>query len=157
MTGGMTLKLTDEQLTQYYADKGIDRRDLLSTEPIQLDELPTEAQLDGPGRAMIERIVACWNGQSPLEKIDGAGAMERRALGRRSAGPAEAWCAFLLLGRVKGTDARRALMRQLALGKLTPADARRLSVARNAPTPRLLDVGMHHIGVVRPGVRGNKR
>lgn len=129
------MKLTDEQRMQYYANQGIDRRNLLSTQPIRLDELPPEARVDESGRSMIEGIVAAWNRLDPLEKIDSADSMERLVLGRRTAVPAEAWCAWLLLGRVRGTNARREAMQQIARGELTPADVRRLQSGRKPRTP----------------------
>lgn len=129
------MKLTDEQRMRYYAEQGIDRRDLLSTDDIRLGELPPDAQLDGPGRLMVEQIIGEWNRFDPLTKIDAAGAMERRVLARRTAVPAEAWCAFLLLGRVKGSEARRTAMQRIARGELTPADVRQIQSGRKPRTP----------------------
>jgi hypothetical protein len=132
------MKMTDEQRMQYYAEQGIDRRDLLSTDDLRLDDLPPDAQLDGPSRSLIEGVVAEWNRLDPLAKIDAAGTMERRVLGRRTAVPAEAWCAFLLLGRVRGTEARRAAMQRIARGELTPADVRQIQ-SKHKPRAPLSD------------------
>lgn len=129
------MKMTNEQREQYYADQGIDRRDLLSTDDIRLDELPPDVRLDGPGRSMIEGFVSEWNRLDPLAKIDAAGSMERRVLGRRVSIPAEAWCAYLLLGRVRDSDARREVMLRIARGELTPADVRRSLSGRKRRKP----------------------
>ena len=47
------MKLTEEELKHYYASRGIVATDLLSTDALDLSELPPEAQLgevDGVGR-----------------------------------------------------------------------------------------------------------
>jgi len=133
------MKLTEEQLKQYYADQGIDRSDLLSSEPIHLEELPPDTQLDAAGRSQIEGTVRMWNRLDPLEKIDAAGSMERRVLSGRTKVAAdvvaEAWCAWLLLGRVRGGEPRRQVIEQIARGELTAADLRASRRRRGPRTP----------------------
>lgn len=133
------MKLTEEQLKQYYADQGIDRSDLLSSAPIHLDELPPGTQLDEAGRSRIEGTVRMWNRLDMLEKIDAAGSMERRVLSGRTTVAAdvvaEAWCAWLLLGRVRGGEPRRALIEKIARGELAAADLRAARRKRGPRTP----------------------
>jgi hypothetical protein len=117
------MRLTDEQRKQYYADLGIDRNDLLSEVDITLGELPPDVQLDEPQTVVVLSIVREWNRLGAMSKIDAALSVERRVLTRRTADSTEAWGAYLLLGRLRDGEARRAVMQKIARGELSPAQA----------------------------------
>ncbi|MFZ6184873.1 hypothetical protein [Nannocystis pusilla] len=131
------MRLTDEQRKQYYADLGIDRDDLLSEVDITLGELPPDVQLDERQTVMVLGIVREWNRLDALSKIDAAQSMERRVLTRRSADSAEAWGAYLLLGRLRDSEARRAVMQKIARRESSLAQTRpKRQRDRTASVPR---------------------
>ena len=123
------MKLTPQQRDQYFLSFGIHASDLLSAEPLHLTELPEGVVLSDAQKSIVLQFVRLWNGtEDPRQKIDMAHAMERCAL-RASKGlardqVAEAWAAYLLLGRVRGCEARRDAMQALAHGEALPRRAR---------------------------------
>lgn len=140
------MKMTEEQRKQYYEAQGIDRSDLLSDEDITLAELPPDVHIDEPNRSIVVQFVAVWNGLDPMSKIDAARAMERRVLKPpRSPAfdmhiPAEAWAAYLQLGRIRGGEAGRELMEKIGRGELTPDELRRArSRSRRKPIAPMTD------------------
>lgn len=142
MIGAIAMKLNTEQMKQYYATRGIDRGDLVSEEAIHLTELPADACLDDIARSIVEHTVGSWNRLDPLSRIVAAQAIEGRLLKRRRPTifdihiPAEAWCAYLFLGRLRGCEARREVMAKIARGEMTPADARRARNKHKVCSPR---------------------
>lgn len=121
------MKLTDEELKLYYAARGIDAADLLSTDAISLSELPPDVQLGEPNRTIVTRILDCWNGLDPLSKIDAALSSEERVIRPRRRSSildahieAEAWSAYLMLGRIRGSEARREVMQKIARSGVPP-------------------------------------
>lgn len=96
------MKLTDEELRQYYERYGIRREDLLSTTPVSLAELPADLSLSEEQRRDILSILGGWNRLDDMSKIDAAYAMERRVLTKKDPPHLkrlEAWAGYLLLGR----------------------------------------------------------
>jgi hypothetical protein len=131
------MKLTDEQLKQYYASQGITRDDLLSAAPITLAELPSDVELCEADERHLASILAMWNGLDDLSKVEAAHYSERRVLKQRAAIRSEAWAAVLLLGRIRGCEQRREVMQKIARGELSPADARPRKRARKVvPAPK---------------------
>lgn len=137
------MKLTDEEMKLYYAARDIDAADLLSTDDISLSELPPGVQLGEPNRTIAARIIAGWNRLDPMSKIDAALSSEERVIRPRRRSSildihieAEAWCADLMLGRIRGTEARREVMQKIARGELDLATVRRGSRARKASLQR---------------------
>ena len=136
------MKLTEEELKHYYASRGIVATDLLSTDALDLSELPPEAQLGEPNRSIVLSIIKCWNGLDPLSKIDAAQSTEERVLRPRRRSTvldihiaAEAWCAWLMLGRIRGTEARREVMAKVGRGEIDPTIPRRSRRARKSVDP----------------------
>ena len=136
------MKLTEEELKHYYASRGIVATDLLSTDPLDLSELPPEAQLGEPNRSIVASITRTWNGLDPLSKIEMAMYTEERVLRpRRRAmildahNVAEAWSAWLMLGRLRGTEARREVMAKVGRGEIDPTIPRTTRRARKVAQP----------------------
>ena len=125
------MKLTNEELRQYYEHYGIRREDLLSTEPVSLAELPADITLSEEHRRDILSILDGWNRLDDMSKIDAAYAMERRVLTKKDAPHLkhlEAWAGYLLLGRIRECQERRQTMEKIARGELLaplPRQARR--------------------------------
>jgi hypothetical protein len=142
------MKLTEEELKHYYASRGIVATDLLSTDAIDLSELPPDAELREPNRSIALNILGCWNGLDPLSKIDAAQSTEERVLRPRRRSTildihiaAEAWCAWLMLGRIRGTEARREVMEKVGRGEIDPTIPRRTRRTRKVVDPQRQDVG----------------
>lgn len=136
------MKLTEEELKHYYASRGIVATDLLSTDAIDLSELPPDAELREPNRSIALNILGCWNGLDPLSKIEAAQSTEERVLRPRRRSTildihiaAEAWCAWLMLGRIRGTEARREVMEKVGRGEIDPTIPRRTRRARKVADP----------------------
>ena len=121
------MKLNDEELKHYYAMRGIDASDLLSTDDISLSELPPDVQLGEPNRTIAAQIIAGWNRLDALSKLDAALSTEERILRPRRRSSildihieAEAWSAYLMLGRIRGSEARREVMEKIARSGVPP-------------------------------------
>lgn len=115
------MKLTDEELRQYYERYGIRREDLRSTEPVSLAELPADITLSADLRRYLLSILDGWNDLDDMSKIDAAYEMERRVLTKKdteSYKRLEAWAGYLLLGRIRDCDERRQTMEKIARGEL---------------------------------------
>lgn len=137
------MKLTDEELRQYYERYGIRREDLHSTEPVSLTELPADITLSAEQRRELLSILDGWNDLDDMSKIDAAYAMERRVLTKKDVEHykrLEAWAGYLLLGRIRDCDERRQTMEKIARGELLaplPRPARRARASDPAREHRL--------------------
>lgn len=137
------MKLTPAEYDQYYESIGIKASDLESPEPVVLAELPADADLPDAERRVIEGVLRQWNGLDARMKVDAAYAMERRVLKGRHpehVTRTDAWAAYLLLGRVRGCEERRDLIRRVAHGEeclpAPKARKRRSSPAKSPSTGR---------------------
>jgi hypothetical protein len=113
------MKLTPMELATRYAARGINRSDLLSSEPLDVSALPSDVVLADDVRSTLRQVLALWNGMDALTKIDAAQSAERRVLKGRDPQPmrvAFAWAAYLLLGRIRGCEQRREIMHRVACG-----------------------------------------
>lgn len=131
------MKLTPQQLDQYYLSLGIHASDLLSAESLRLEELPEGVVLSAAEKASVLGILRQWNDAEDLrQRIDMAQAMERTVLRRPD--PVNAWAASLMLGRVRGYEERRDAMRAIARGEAPPirAKARRTKATPKDPAVR---------------------
>lgn len=129
------MKLSPQELAQYYQSLGIDRSLLLSPRALDLSELPPGTSLSEAVKSDILGILELWNGMDDLTKIDAAWAEERRVLRGRDPHDlqtANAWSAYLLLGRIRGCEQRREVMRRIACGELTAAALRHRKPGRPA-------------------------
>ena len=136
------MKMTEEQLQHYYATRGIVATDLLSTDAIALSELPPDVQLGEPNRSIVASITGTWNGLNTMSKIDAAKSLEERVLRPRRRPSildahvdAEAWCVWLMLGRIRGTEARREVMEKVGRGEIDPTIPRAPRRARKVVDP----------------------
>lgn len=116
-------QLTPAQYDQYYAALGIKESDLLSPQDVSWDELPADMALSAADRLRLGGLVPTWNSADARQKVDMAQAMERAVYKARTLqeAQADACLAYLLLARVRGCEERRALMRRIAIGELTPS------------------------------------
>ena len=115
--------LTPAEYDLYYESLGIKASDLLSLQDISLDELPADMVLSDQERRCIGGLVSTWNSADARQKIDMAQAMERAALQARRTtreAQADACLAYLMLAQVRGCEERRAMMRRIAIGEVTP-------------------------------------
>jgi len=129
------MKLSPADYEMYYESLGIKESDLASPQPVDLAELPPDNQLTDTERHSIGGFLRQWNQMDARMKVDAAQAMERRVLKGRDPEHVtrmDAWTAYLLLGRVRGCEARRELMQRVARGeKIPPAPRSR----RRSPRP----------------------
>lgn len=146
------MKLNDEEMKHYYATRGIDAGDLLSTEDIHLSDLPPDVQLGEPNRTIAAQTIACWNRLDPLAKIDAVLWTEERLLKPRRRSSildihieAEAWCAYLMLGRIRGGEARREVMQKIARSGVPP-----VAVPRGRRTRKTSPQRQETAAVLRP-------
>jgi hypothetical protein len=121
------MKLSPEEYDRYYAALGIQRSDLLSTDAVSLADLPPNANPSADEARYILGVIEQWNRMDERTKVDAAQNMEMIALEVRHPAMlrAEAWAAYLMLGRVRGCEARREMMRRVALGQVVPTPSRR--------------------------------
>ena len=137
------MKLTDEELRQYYERYGIRREDLISTAPVSLAELPADFFPSEEQRRDILSILDGWNRLDDMSKIDAAYAMERRVLTKKDPPHLkhiEAWAGYLLLGRIRDCQERRQTLEKIARGEVIaplPRPARRTRAADPAREHRL--------------------
>jgi hypothetical protein len=115
-------QLTPAEYDQYYAALGIKDTDLLSPQDVSWDELPADMALSADERFRLGGLVSTWNSADARQKVDMAQAMERAVYKARTPqeAQADACLAYLLLARVRDCEERRALMRRIAIGELTP-------------------------------------
>lgn len=114
------MKLSPADYDRYYQSLGIQESDLLSQRAVELAELPANVSLTEAERHHVGAFLPEWNQMDARMKIDAAQAMERRVLEGRDPEDLrrlDAWTAYLLLGRVRGCEARRGVMRRVALGE----------------------------------------
>jgi hypothetical protein len=107
----------------YYESLGIKESDLASPQPVDLAELPSDNQLTDTERHSIGGFLRQWNQMDARMKVDAAQAMERRVPKGRDPEHVtrmDAWTAYLLLGWVRGCEARRELMQRVARGEKIP-------------------------------------
>jgi hypothetical protein len=121
------MKLSPEDYDRYYAALGIQRSDLLSTDAVSLAELPPDAKPSAEESRYILSVIEQWNRMDERTKVDAAQNMEMIVLEVRhpAALRSEAWAAYLMLGRVRGCEARREMLRRVALGEVVPTPSRR--------------------------------
>ena len=136
------MKLTEEELKHYYAARGIVATDLLSADAIVLSELPPDVQLAEPNRSIVASIITTWNGLDAMSKIEMAMYSEERVLRPRrrplildAHNIAEAWSAWLMLSRIRGTEARREVMEKVGRGEIDPTIPRSPRRARKVVDP----------------------
>jgi hypothetical protein len=129
------MKLSPADYDRYYQSLGIQESDLLSQRAVELAELPTTVSLTEAERRHVGAFLPQWNQMDARMKIDAAQAMERRVLKGRDVEDLrrlDAWTAYLLLGRVRGCEARRERMRMVALGESVPSSPPRRRTRRAA-------------------------
>lgn len=133
------MKLSPEELQHYYESQGIRASDLLSGETLTLAELPEGITLIDADRREVQGIVDLWNRLDVLSKLDAAYAAERRVLKKRPVDCAESWAASLMLGRIRGCEARRDVMQRIARGEVVkpPPRARQPKAGKAATTPNV--------------------
>ena len=105
------MKLTPSERT-----RAINHGDLLSSEPLDLSALPSDVVLTEDVRTTVLQVLKLWNGMDDSTKIEAAESAERRVLKGRNPDPhrvAFAWAAYLLLGRIRGCEQRRDIMRRV--------------------------------------------
>jgi len=121
------MKLSPEDVENYYAALGIQRSDLLSTDALSLAELPPDASPSADEARAILGILNQWNRMDERTKVDAAQNMEMIVLQVRHPERLryEAWTAFLMLGRIRACEERREMMRRVGLGEVVPTSSRR--------------------------------
>ena len=133
------MKLSPQELQHYYESQGIRASDLLSGETLTLAELPEGVTLTDADRREVQGIVDLWNRLDVLSKLDAAYAAERRASKKRPVDYAEAWAASLMLGRIRGCEARCDVMQRIARGEVMrpPPRTRQPKAGKAATTPNV--------------------
>lgn len=115
--------LTPAEYDLYYDSIGIKESDLLSPLDISFGELPADMVISDSERGRIAGLVTTWNSADARQKVDMAHAMERATLQARGTprgAQVDACLAYLMLARVRGCEERRAMMRRIAIGEVTP-------------------------------------
>ena len=133
------MKLSPQELQHYYESQGIRASDLLSVETLTLAELPEGITLIDADRREVQGIVDLWNRLDVLSKLDATYAAERRVLKKRFVDCAEAWAAYLMLGRIRGCETRRDVMQRIARGEVMrpPPRTRQPKAGKAATTPNV--------------------
>jgi hypothetical protein len=129
------MKLSPAEYERYYQALGIQESDLLSPRDVGLAELPADVVLSEAERRSVGAFLPAWNRMDARMKIDAAQAAERRALKVRDPDQKrlDAWTAYLLLGRVRGSEERREYMAKVARGDaILPAPQPRKRARRPA-------------------------
>lgn len=151
------MKLSPADYDRYYESLGIKASDILSPRGVDLTELPAGVDLSDAERGEVGGFIRQWNQMvDPREKVDAAQAVERRVLRGRDPErmlQVDASLAYLLLGRVRGHEDRREVMRKIACGEMLPPAPKVRSRGRRTKAPSLreqADTGLRAEGV--PGV-----
>lgn len=133
------MKLSPADYDRYYESLGIKESDILSPQSVDLAELPAGIDLTDTERGNVGGFIRQWNQMAdPREKVDAAQAVERRVLRGRDPERmlrADASLAYLMLGRIRGHEDRREVMRRIACGEMLPPVPKARSRGRRSAAP----------------------